>query len=160
MKIRVLEFSRVWPWRWPRGIPHTWYLSAQCFITVLNRVWRESDIVAMNERKKNVSVCKRTVCNVNNLADKNDENITARTSLCWNEEKTFFPNLKKNVFLASAFTLLGLVVRTENGGDGLPMGCYLRATAFWHRCRQYPTVCGSSPQLGHQWSTGVSNWLV
>ncbi len=49
---RVFELSRVWPWRWPRGVPHTWYLSAQSFITILKLVWREYDILAMNEWKK------------------------------------------------------------------------------------------------------------
>ncbi len=34
------------------GVPHTWYLSAQSFITLLKFVWREYDIVAMNEWKK------------------------------------------------------------------------------------------------------------
>ncbi len=34
------------------GVPHTWYLSAQSFITLLKLVWREYDIVAMNEWKK------------------------------------------------------------------------------------------------------------
>ncbi len=49
------------------GVPHTWYLSAQSFITLLKLVWREYDIVAMNEwKKKCVSlhrtwVSKRTV---------------------------------------------------------------------------------------------------
>ncbi len=31
------------------GVPHTWYLSAQSFIILLKLVWREYDIVAMNE---------------------------------------------------------------------------------------------------------------
>ncbi len=34
------------------GVPHTWYLSAQSFITLLKFVWREYDTVAMNEWKK------------------------------------------------------------------------------------------------------------
>ncbi len=33
-------------------VPHTWYLSTQSFITLLKPVWREYDIVAMNEWKK------------------------------------------------------------------------------------------------------------
>ncbi len=52
------------------------------------------------------------------------------------------------VFLASASTLPGLVVRTESGGDGSPNSCCLSATAFGHRCSQCSTVCGFSPQLG------------
>ncbi len=31
------------------GVPHTWYLSAQSFITLIKFVLREYDIVAMNE---------------------------------------------------------------------------------------------------------------
>ncbi len=31
------------------GVPHTWNLSAQSFIRLLKLVWREYDIVAMNE---------------------------------------------------------------------------------------------------------------
>ncbi len=34
------------------GVPHTWNLSAQSFIRLLKLVWREYDIVAMNEWKK------------------------------------------------------------------------------------------------------------
>ncbi len=34
------------------GVHHTWYLSAQSFIRLLKLVWREYDIVAMNEWKK------------------------------------------------------------------------------------------------------------
>ncbi len=34
------------------GVPHTWYLSAQSFITLLKLIWVEYDIVAMNEWKK------------------------------------------------------------------------------------------------------------
>ncbi len=34
------------------GVPHTWCLSTQSFITLLNLVWGEYDIVAMNEWKK------------------------------------------------------------------------------------------------------------
>ncbi len=34
------------------GVPHTWYLSAQSFIRLLKLVWREYDIVAMNEWQK------------------------------------------------------------------------------------------------------------
>ncbi len=50
------------------GVPHTWYLSVQSFIRLLKLVWREYDIVAMNEWKKNCVgfqrtwVSKRTVC--------------------------------------------------------------------------------------------------
>ncbi len=49
------------------GVPHTWCLSAQSFITRLKLIWGEYDIVAMNEwKKKCVSlhrtwVSKRTV---------------------------------------------------------------------------------------------------
>ncbi len=49
------------------GVPHTWYLSAQSFIRLPKLVWREYDIVAMNEwQKKCVGlhrtwVSKRTV---------------------------------------------------------------------------------------------------
>ncbi len=42
------------------GVPHTWYLSAQSFIRLLKPVWREYDIVAMNEWKKklkNAALC-------------------------------------------------------------------------------------------------------
>ncbi len=38
-------------------VPHTWYLCAQSFITLFKLVWEEYDIVAMNEWKRNVSVC-------------------------------------------------------------------------------------------------------
>ncbi len=34
------------------GVLHTWYLSAQSFIRLIKLVWREYDIVAMNEWKK------------------------------------------------------------------------------------------------------------
>ncbi len=34
------------------GVPHTWCLWAQPFITLLKIVWREYDIVAVNEWKK------------------------------------------------------------------------------------------------------------
>ncbi len=34
------------------GIPHKWNLLAQSFITLLKLVWREEDIVAINEWKK------------------------------------------------------------------------------------------------------------
>ncbi len=42
------------------GVPHTWYLSAQCFIRLLKLVWREYDIVAMNEWKKKCVDLQRT----------------------------------------------------------------------------------------------------
>ncbi len=42
------------------GVPHTWYLSAQSFIGLLKLVWREYDIVAMNEWKKKCVVLQRT----------------------------------------------------------------------------------------------------
>ncbi len=42
------------------GVPHTWYLSAQSFITLLKLVWREFDIVAMNEWKKKCVGLQRT----------------------------------------------------------------------------------------------------
>ncbi len=51
------------------GVPHTWYLSAQSFIALLKLVWRQYDIVAMNEWKKKwvglqrTWVSKRTVEN-------------------------------------------------------------------------------------------------
>ncbi len=31
------------------GVPHTWPISAQSFITLLKLIWGEYDIVAMNE---------------------------------------------------------------------------------------------------------------
>ncbi len=34
------------------GVPHAWYLSVQSFIRLLQLVWREYGIVAMNEWKK------------------------------------------------------------------------------------------------------------
>ncbi len=34
------------------GVPRSWYISAQSFISLLKFVWREYDIVAMNEWKK------------------------------------------------------------------------------------------------------------
>ncbi len=34
------------------GVPHTWYLSTQSFITLIKLVQAEYDIVAMNEWKK------------------------------------------------------------------------------------------------------------
>ncbi len=34
------------------GVPHTWFLSTQSYITLLKLVWGEYDIVAMNEWKK------------------------------------------------------------------------------------------------------------
>ncbi len=34
------------------GVPHTWYLSVQSFITLLKLIWGVYDIVAMNEWKK------------------------------------------------------------------------------------------------------------
>ncbi len=42
------------------GVPHTWYLSAQSFIRLLKLVWREYDIVAMNEWKKKCVGLQRT----------------------------------------------------------------------------------------------------
>ncbi len=42
------------------GVPHTWYLSAQSFIRPLKLVWREKDIVAMNEWKKKCVGLQRT----------------------------------------------------------------------------------------------------
>ncbi len=36
----------------PVGVPHTWYLLTQSFIRLVKLVWREYDIVAMNEWKK------------------------------------------------------------------------------------------------------------
>ncbi len=60
VKKRMFELSRVWPWRWPRGGPHTWYLSAQSFITLLKLVWRGQDIVALNEWKKKCVGLQRT----------------------------------------------------------------------------------------------------
>ncbi len=53
------------------GVPHTWYLSAQSFITLPKLVSREYDIVAMNEWKKKCVglqwtwVSKRTVYDIN-----------------------------------------------------------------------------------------------
>ncbi len=52
------------------GVPHTWYLSAQSFIRLLKLVWREYDIVAMNEWKNKCVglqwtwVSKRTVSSI------------------------------------------------------------------------------------------------
>ncbi len=42
------------------GVPHAWYLSAQSFIRLLKLVWREYDIVAMNEWKKKCVGLQRT----------------------------------------------------------------------------------------------------
>ncbi len=42
------------------GVPHTWYSSAQSFITLLKLVWREYDIVAMNEWKNKCAGLQRT----------------------------------------------------------------------------------------------------
>ncbi len=42
------------------GVPHTWYLSAQPFITLLKLIWGEYDIVAMNEWKKKCVGLQRT----------------------------------------------------------------------------------------------------
>ncbi len=42
------------------AVPHTWYLSAQSFITLLKLVWGEYDIVAMNEWKKKCVGLQRT----------------------------------------------------------------------------------------------------
>ncbi len=42
------------------GVPHKWYLSAQSFIRLLKLVWREYDIVAMNEWKKKCVGLQRT----------------------------------------------------------------------------------------------------
>ncbi len=42
------------------GVPHTWYLSAQSFLRLLKFVWREYDIVAMNEWKKKCVGLQRT----------------------------------------------------------------------------------------------------
>ncbi len=42
------------------GVPHTWNLSAQPFITLIKLVWREYDIVAMNEWKKKCVGLQRT----------------------------------------------------------------------------------------------------
>ncbi len=42
------------------GVPHTWYLSAQSFIWLFKLVWREYDIVAMNEWKKKCVGLQRT----------------------------------------------------------------------------------------------------
>ncbi len=44
----------------PVGVPHTWYLSAQSFIRLLKLVWREYDIVSMNEWKKKCGGLQRT----------------------------------------------------------------------------------------------------
>ncbi len=40
----------------PVGVPHTWYLSAQSFITLLKLIWGEYDIVAMNVGKNDFPV--------------------------------------------------------------------------------------------------------
>ncbi len=42
------------------GVPHTWYSSTQSFIWLLKLVWREYDIVAMNEWKKKCVFLQRT----------------------------------------------------------------------------------------------------
>ncbi len=42
------------------GVPHTWYLSGQYFITRLKLVWRELDMVAMNNWKKKCVGLQRT----------------------------------------------------------------------------------------------------
>ncbi len=42
------------------GVPHTWYLLAQSFITLLKIVWREQDMVALNEGKKKCVGLQRT----------------------------------------------------------------------------------------------------
>ncbi len=42
------------------GVPHTWYLSAKSFIILFKLVWREYDIVAMNEWKKKYVGLQRT----------------------------------------------------------------------------------------------------
>ncbi len=55
------------------GVPHTWYLSAQSFITLLKLIWGDYDIVAMNEWKKKCVdlhrtwVSKRTVYRMSRL---------------------------------------------------------------------------------------------
>ncbi len=42
------------------GVPHSWYISAQSFIRLFILVWREYDIVAMNEWKKKCVGLQRT----------------------------------------------------------------------------------------------------
>ncbi len=43
------------------GVPHAWYLSGQSLLTRLNLVWRELDMVAMNNWTKNCISLKRTI---------------------------------------------------------------------------------------------------
>ncbi len=64
------------------------------------------------------------------------------------------------VSIPGASSLPGSVMRTESGGDGSSKSCYLNATALGHHDNQRSTVCGSSPQLGHEGLTVVSSWLV
>ncbi len=42
------------------GVPHTWYLLAQSFITLLKLVWREQGIATMKELKKKCVGLQRT----------------------------------------------------------------------------------------------------
>ncbi len=48
------------------GVPHTWNLLAQSFITLLKLVWREQDIVAMKEWKKKLACRELDMVAMNN----------------------------------------------------------------------------------------------
>ncbi len=80
---RVFVLSCVWA--------HAWYLSGQSFIIPLKLVWREQDIVVMNDWKKNCVglqwtwVSKRTV-------------IVCRPSCMWRLCVTFLWKLKFDVY--------------------------------------------------------------
>ncbi len=84
------------------GVPHTWYLSAQSFITLLKLTWGEYDIVAMNEWKKKCVglhrtwVSKRTVNNVvldqpSHLHDQTRDNLKTNFSQLRYAETVYKP---------------------------------------------------------------------
>ncbi len=56
----VFELPQVWPWRWPCGGTPYMVFIGPVFRQLLKLVWREYDIVAMNEWKKKCVGLQRT----------------------------------------------------------------------------------------------------
>ncbi len=95
VKKRVFELSRVWPWRWPRGVPHTWYLWAQSLITLLKLVWREYAIVAMHEWKKKCVGLQRTWASKRTVRREEGINSTHWDILAFAKRTMLYVSFKK-----------------------------------------------------------------
>ncbi len=113
------------------GVPHSWCLSAQSFIRLLKLVWREYDIVAMNEWKTKCVglqwtwVSKRTVFHLSKSG-----NLGERKFLLW-----LYPCRP----ISTKVTLLPHFLRPSNN---LKVECHIRIgkELIFHSSEKYVHV--------------------